>query len=141
MATRSIAAGSVSAGRLQVSAALALLVVTGALMRIVGFQALYGMVRRWPTRDRTTHTCSREQVIDQALAAVRRACPYYHREARCLQKSAVLVCLLRSRGLPVELVIGVSKLPFRAHAWVELDGLVLNGAQSVRTRGTVIERC
>jgi hypothetical protein len=42
----------------------------------------------------------------------------------CLAKALVLFSLLKRRGLPAELVIGVSKAqgPLEGHAWVELGG-------------------
>jgi hypothetical protein len=48
--------------------------------------------------------------------------------ARCLQRSLVLHRWLRQEGLPSYLRIGVRKdgSALRAHAWVELDGYVVN---------------
>lgn len=48
--------------------------------------------------------------------------------ARCLPRSLLLWNLLRRRGTPVEIRLGVSKPAdgkLSAHAWVELDGLPL----------------
>lgn len=52
----------------------------------------------------------------------------------CLQKSAVLWRLLRREGLAAELRLGVRRVEQASefHAWVELDGRVLNDVQSVR---------
>lgn len=48
--------------------------------------------------------------------------------ARCLHRSLVLHQWLRQEGVPSELRIGVRKDAgaFRAHAWVEIDGQVVN---------------
>lgn len=47
-------------------------------------------------------------------------------DARCLMRSLVLVRILARRGIPSTLVIGVAPAPhFRAHAWVEVDGLAV----------------
>lgn len=45
----------------------------------------------------------------------------------CLTRSLALAWILRRRGLPGELCLGVrnSTGAFEAHAWVEVDGLVL----------------
>lgn len=40
----------------------------------------------------------------------------------CLTRSLALYRFLRGVGLPAEHVIGVRRVPFRAHAWVELAG-------------------
>jgi hypothetical protein len=37
--------------------------------------------------------------------------------------------------------MGVHKLPFDAHAWVEVDGMVVNDAPSLRTSYAEIARC
>ena len=51
----------------------------------------------------------------------------------CLDRSLVLWALLRRNGNDADLRIGVRKNGenFEAHAWVELDGRVLNDADSV----------
>jgi hypothetical protein len=61
-----------------------------------------------------------------ACAAINTACVLYFKQVECLQRSAALVCLLRQLGTPAKLVIGAQQLPFRAHAWVEVNGVVVN---------------
>jgi hypothetical protein len=39
--------------------------------------------------------------------------------------AATCACLLRLHGLRAELAIGVRRAPFEAHAWTELDGIVV----------------
>lgn len=58
--------------------------------------------------------------------------------ARCLHRSLVLHQWLRGRGLPSALKIGVRKTDdgIAAHAWVELDGEVVND-QPERVEGFV----
>jgi hypothetical protein len=55
------------------------------------------------------------------------------RSGTCLERSLVLWWLLRRRGIPAELRIGALKNAsiFEAHAWVELDGAVINDAGEV----------
>lgn len=43
----------------------------------------------------------------------------------CLPRSLALFVFLRRCGIPVRHLIGVRRYPFRAHAWVEYDGLPL----------------
>jgi hypothetical protein len=43
----------------------------------------------------------------------------------CLPRSLALFAFLRSGGLAVTHHVGVAQFPFRAHAWVELDGAPL----------------
>lgn len=54
---------------------------------------------------------------------------------KCLARSLVLWWQLRRRGLSSDLVIGVrQKIDFRAHAWIEYDGLVLNADKRVHEK-------
>jgi hypothetical protein len=74
----------------------------------------------------------------QACNAINRACVLYFKEVQCLQRSAALVCLLRDLGMPAQLVIGAQQLPFCAHAWVELNGEVINDSpSSIRLYGVL----
>ena len=50
----------------------------------------------------------------------------FGRANRCLARSLAMFSLCRSKGLEVQLVIGVRSPPFAAHAWVQYDDTVLN---------------
>ncbi len=78
--------------------------------------------------------------IARVKAAIDEACIWYPREAVCLQRSAVAVALLRRFGVPAKFVYGVQQLPFKAHAWVEVDGVVVNDRQEVQREYCVMER-
>ena len=82
-----------------------------------------------------------EAITDTVCSALNNACVWYPRRAECLQRSAVLTCLLRRYGLPAQMVIGTQKLPFRAHAWVELHGRVVNDKQDMPVLYAEIARC
>jgi hypothetical protein len=69
------------------------------------------------------------------------ACVFYPKRALCLQRSAVLVRMLRRRGLPAHLVIGAQKLPFKAHAWVEIDGRIIDDRLAEREKFHILEVC
>jgi hypothetical protein len=62
------------------------------------------------------------------VSAIERAARCYPGTAVCLQQSLVLHRWLQRDGVPTDLRIGVLRhnRDFRAHAWVELDGQVLN---------------
>jgi Transglutaminase-like superfamily len=77
----------------------------------------------------------------EALRAVDLACVFYFKEVLCLQRSAAATCLLRKHGVRAEMVIGVQHIPFRAHAWVEIDGSVVNDKPYVTQMYAVLERC
>jgi hypothetical protein len=50
----------------------------------------------------------------------------------CLARSLALFRYLRWRGIPATHVIGIRRVPFIAHAWVEISG---EGVLSPRPRG------
>jgi hypothetical protein len=79
--------------------------------------------------------------VEEICAAVDRACIWYWREVLCLQRSAATTCLLRKQGIPAELVVGAQQMPFRAHAWVEVEGRVVNDKSYLSEIYAVLDRC
>lgn len=69
------------------------------------------------------------------------ACVFYPKAVLCLQRSAATTILLRRNGWRAELVLGVQIVPFQSHAWVEVDGAVVNDKPYVREIFEVMERC
>jgi len=63
-------------------------------------------------------------------------------QATCLRQSLVVWFLLRRRGLPAELRIGARKVEDRleAHAWVESNGLCLDGTRELAEMGKTPSR-
>ncbi len=107
------------------------------LLKIRGFQSLIERVERWPTAEpRTTdfETCRRVR------AMVDRAQMYYPKKAMCLQHSAVVTCLLRRRGVPAQMILAAQTVPPKAHAWVEVDGNVVNDFTAVQNAYQVMRR-
>jgi Transglutaminase-like superfamily len=101
------------------------------------FAGLHGFVRRCDTQSRVDFKAPINSVCD----AVDSACVWYWKQALCLQRSAATACLLRQQGVPADLVIGVRSTPLRAHAWVEVDGVVVNDRPYMRDIYMVLERC
>jgi hypothetical protein len=101
------------------------------------FQALYNKVRAYPIMKIPTSAVSTEQIC----SAVDMACIWYWKEALCLQRSAATACLLKRYGLPAQMMIGAQQLPFKAHAWVEVDGRVVNDKPYMREIYAVLDEC
>lgn len=101
------------------------------------FTTVHRVVHKWALKGNRGGTDPTEQVCK----AVNHACIWYPKRALCLQRAAVTTCLLRSCGVPAQMVIGANKLPFRAHAWVEVDGLVINERIDVRDVYRIWDRC
>jgi len=107
------------------------------LLKFRGFQSLINKVEHWPiTEPRSTdsETCRRVR------AMVDRAQMYYPKKAMCLQHSAVVTCLLRRRGVPAAMVLAAQEFPAKAHAWVEVDGVVVNDFTAVQRVYRVMRR-
>ena len=121
---------------LRVAAALVGLAIVDIFIAF-GFAAVYDLVKGWPLNTRIHGA----DALDKVMQEVTRAMTWYPKQAMCLQRSAVLACLLRSSGIYAELVIGCQKLPFLAHAWVEVDGQVVNDGKSVQETHKVLDRC
>ena len=115
------------------------LFATNLILKLMSFAMLYHLVKTWPKSH--TNEMDSEGVVQRVRAAVDRATTWYPKQARCLQRSAVTVCLLRSCGVPAEMVIGVNKVPFKSHAWAEVFGEVVNDLPAVPARYRVLDRC
>jgi hypothetical protein len=101
------------------------------------FEALYDRVRLYPCKNRTLSV----DAVEKICAAVDMACIWYWKEAVCLQRSAATACLLRQHGVRAQMVIGAQQIPFKAHAWVEVGGRVVNDKPYMPAMYVVLDRC
>jgi hypothetical protein len=95
------------------------------------FKELCKHVSTWPVASRRT-PADPEKTIHEVCAGIARACIWYPKRALCLQRSTVTACYLRHRGIAAKLIIAVRPVPFVAHAWVEVDGYVVNDRPRVQ---------
>jgi Transglutaminase-like superfamily len=101
------------------------------------FAALHRRVKGFPLR-RTTPDSN---AIETVTVALDLACCFYPKRVLCLQRSAVFVRLLRSYGIMAHMLIGAQKMPFKAHAWVEVDRQIINDRLASRENFLVLEEC
>jgi hypothetical protein len=101
------------------------------------FKALYNQVRNHPLEKSSPRVGTAERIC----AAVDGASIWYWKEVLCLQRAAATVCLLRKHGIPAQMVIGAQQLPFKAHAWVEVEGRVVNDKLYTPSLYAVLDRC
>jgi hypothetical protein len=98
----------------------------------------YQFIHRQLERQRV----SREPVQPQAEAlvcdAVSLASCFYVKPVLCLQRSVAEARMLRRRGISARLVIGYRPSPFFSHAWVEVDGRVVNDLAGYKERLKVL---
>jgi Transglutaminase-like superfamily len=101
------------------------------------FAALYQRVRNCPVAKKAVPADMTERVC----SAVDMACIWYWKEALCLQRSAATTCLLKRYGVAAQMVIGAQRIPFKAHAWVEVNGRVVNDRPYTREIYAVLDKC
>ncbi|GJG86412.1 hypothetical protein tb265_15930 [Gemmatimonadetes bacterium T265] len=82
----------------------------------------------------------RRAVIAETRTALDRALRGQVTHVACLQRAAACAVVLRRRGVPADVVIGVRAQPFAAHAWVEVDGRVVDDLAAGTGPYTVIRR-
>lgn len=102
-----------------------------------GFAQIHQRIRRYPVTGDWSETGPR---VDDIVWAVDEACVWYIKRAACLQRSVVTTWLLRRHGVRAELVIGYRPIPFESHAWVEVDGLIVNDRPQYQKHFAVLER-
>jgi len=108
------------------------------LLRFANFETLHRRIRNYPTVSSPANSV--EDAI-RICTAMDMACVFYWKQVLCLQKSAATVCLLRRCGIPAQMVIGAQKLPFKAHAWIEVEGQVINDKPYLPKLYGILDRC
>lgn len=117
--------------------ALFMLLAYDVLSILCRFQTLYSMVKGW----RVTGKPAGSEIVDRVCIGVNYACVWYPKQALCLQRSFVTTYLLRKHGVSANMILGAQKLPFKAHAWVEVDGRPVNERSNVQKTYAVWDRC
>ena len=110
----------------------------GFMMRFGSLQQIHARVRGEAVASRTG---SRAPDVEAICHAIDLACALYAKPVLCLQRSAATTILLRRFGWRAEMVIGAQVLPFKSHAWVEVDGRVVNDKPYIPEIYRVLERC
>ena|SRR5579872_3512707 len=101
------------------------------------FETIHSIVKQWKVSNRAAD----HDTLAGVITAINYACIWYPKQALCLQRSFVTAYLLRRKGIQAQIVLGAQQLPFRAHAWIEVDGLAVNERSNVQATYTVWERC
>lgn len=105
-------------------------------LKTMGFRKLHSSVKNYPVSARkpNTHTVARMR------EAVDKACVWYPKQALCLQRSAVLTVLLRREGVDARMALAARRMPLKMHAWVEINGAVVNDDDEVQNYYKVMEK-
>lgn len=101
------------------------------------FSRLYRIVQLWTFAPNPAPLVTSEVICN----AVNYACVWYPKRVLCLQRSAVTTWLLRNCGISARMVIGAQTIPFKAHAWTEVDGNAVNERRDVQQLYLVWDKC
>ena len=101
------------------------------------FSTMHRLVSKWRVAPRSAPIGE----VDQVCEAINHACVWYPKRVQCLQRSAVTTCLLRTCGVEAKMVMGGQNLPFKAHAWTEVNGRAINERRNVQAIYSIWERC
>jgi hypothetical protein len=101
-----------------------------------GFRGVHRKLQGLACGSRSSHS-GLEMVIPRTVTAVS---SFYWKPVPCLQRSVVTVRLLRQYGVEAQVVIGCRAVPFASHAWVEVNGRVVNDSSGYQRKLRVLER-
>ena len=107
------------------------------LMRFSRLEKLHWLVRK----QAIDFASNEKPLVDEICHSVDLVCAFYPKQVLCLQRSAATTLMLKRSGWKAEMVIGVQLLPFSSHAWVEIDGVVVNDKPYMTEMYRVLERC
>lgn len=102
------------------------------LFDLFGFRKHFAPMRKFMVGRKISRRKPERDFVEQACRAVNQAIVFYPRRVLCLQRSFVTTVLLRSLGVPAEVVVGAQGVPFKAHAWTEVNSSPVNEYRDVR---------
>ncbi|WP_434671007.1 lasso peptide biosynthesis B2 protein (plasmid) [Klebsiella sp. B345] len=79
-----------------------------------------------------------KELTEKYKAYLRIIFPLISKNSNCLSYSYFLADKLNQFFIPAVVVIGVRTQPFYSHAWVEVDGVIINDEPDLRERLSVI---
>ena len=117
--------------------------VLRALFELARYEATialrgFGSIQRRLKQQRPAVKAAHPEVQQAICNAVLLATCLYWKPVLCLQRSVCAVRLLRKYGVTAKLVIGYRPAPFFSHAWVEVDGRVVNSSAGYKSRMRVL---
>ncbi|WP_208952592.1 lasso peptide biosynthesis B2 protein [Rahnella sp. ChDrAdgB13] len=101
-----------------------------------GFNGVMESLRR----ERRNIKYKQENLVfnESAMHHLNKAYPYSKNNSNCLTYSFCLASMLTRKNFNAKLIIGVRTKPFFSHAWVEINGVVINDDVEIRNKLSVI---
>jgi hypothetical protein len=108
------------------------------LMRFGDLRSVHALVRESQIK---TSAFKEQTSTEEICHAIDLACVLFTHRVLCLQRSAATTLLLRRYGFEAQMLIGAQILPFNSHAWVEINGCVVNDRPYMAEIYQVLDRC
>jgi hypothetical protein len=121
-----------------VIASWALLVYFDLVLKFRSLDALHGVLEQQRPRTGSGISVPTDQQLCRSMDF---ACVFYFKRVLCLQRSAATTILLRRYGWDARMITGAQIPPFRSHAWVEIEGRVVNDKPYMREIYQVLHEC
>jgi hypothetical protein len=102
-----------------------------------GFRARRRAIKQWPV---TKAKKVDQKALNNLCVTVVKACTWFPKLSKCLQQSTAATCFLRQCGFPAEMAIGIRRMPFSSHAWVEVNGKVVNDHRNAQAYFKIVDR-
>jgi hypothetical protein len=115
-----------------------LLIHIDLLMRFRDLRSIHALIRKHKA---VLRPMREESSVQELCQAIDLACVFYFKRVLCLQRSAATTLLLSRYSHHAEMVIGAQILPFKSHAWVEVNGAIVNDKPYMLDIYQVLERC
>lgn len=112
------------------------LTMAGLIIKSGGYALVVKALRR--NSQNICVTAIRSVGTDEIMAHINKVFIFDFSNNRCLTYSLTLYLMARRMGLPAKLMVGVRTRPFFSHAWVELDGVIINDDPELREKLSII---
>lgn len=96
------------------------LLFTAIALRVTSLSRLWRFAHR--RLGQPVDHASTASFVNTLACTMRQASAWSPLKAQCLEQSLLMLAILRSAGIDADLRFGVLMFPFRAHAWIEVDG-------------------
>lgn len=109
--------------------------------KLGGFRQIHSSVKHSSVKKaRVAKTLGEADTVARLVNAVTLASCFYFKPVLCMQRSVVTTRLLRQHGVAANMVIGYRPSPFFSHAWVEVNGRIVNDSSAYQEKLLVLER-
>jgi Transglutaminase-like superfamily len=108
------------------------------VMRFRSFETRCEIVRKKVVRPKNLAGGPSSETLCHAMDY---ACVFYFKQVQCLQRSSATTLLLRHYGWSAKMVIGAQVLPSASHAWVEINGRIVNDKPCMPEIYQILKRC